>query len=148
LDAQLSGFGLRISAPRQGRPDGRRVWQALYRINGKLKRETLGNIATIPKVDDARNVARESLRKAHAGIDPAEERRKAEAAAAHETEAAAARTRDTLGAVIDRYLAQRAKPRMRPDYYREASRPSLSTSETCSALTGRSATSPVATFAS
>ena len=53
-DAQLPGFGLRISAPRSGSKDGRRTWQAMYRVNGKLVRETLGAVAVIPKVDDAR----------------------------------------------------------------------------------------------
>ena len=121
-DSQLPGFGLRISAPRPGRQDGRKTWQAMYRVKGKLKRETIGTTALIPGVAEARELARQSLRKAQQGIDPAEERHRAEAAAAREAEAVAARARDTLGAVIDRYLAERAKPRMRPDYYKEASR--------------------------
>jgi integrase len=121
-DLQLPRFGLRISAPRRGDTDGRRVWQAFYRVNGKLKRETIGTTGTIPSVAEARELARQSLRKADQGIDPAEERREVEAAAAREAELAAARVRDTLGAVIDRYLAQRAKPRMRPDYFKESRR--------------------------
>jgi integrase len=120
-DATLPGFGLRISAPRSGQDEGRRTWQALYRVNGKLKRETIGTTATIPKLAEARERARESLRKAQQKIDPVAESRR-QAAAAEAEAAAAARTRDTLGAVIDRYLAERAKPRMRPDYYKEARR--------------------------
>ena len=121
-DSQLPGFGLRVSAPRPGREDGRKTWQALYRVRGKQKRETIGTTATIPNVADARELAWVSLHKAEQDIDPAEERRVAEAAAAHEAEATAARARDTLGAVIDRYLAERTKPRMRADYYKEARR--------------------------
>jgi hypothetical protein len=121
-DSQLPRFGLRISAPRPGSTAGRRVWQAFYRVNGKLKRETIGTTGTIPSVAEARELARQSLRKADQGIDPTEERRAAEAAAAREAELAAARVRDSLGAVIDRYLAERAKPRMRPDYFKESRR--------------------------
>jgi integrase len=121
-DSQLPGFGLRVSAPRPGSKDGRRTWQAMYRVNGRLARETIGTMAVIPNVAEAREIARESLRKAQQGIDPTAERRRAEEAAAHEAGEAAVRARDTLGSVIDRYLAERAKPRMRPDYYKEASR--------------------------
>jgi integrase len=116
------GFGLRVSATRPNNRDGRRTWQALYRVNGKLKRETIGTTATIPNVAEARELARQSLLKAQRGIDPAEERRQAISAAAREAEETAIRVRDTLGAVIDRYLAERAKPRMRPDYFKEARR--------------------------
>ena len=58
-DTQLPGFGLRVSAPRQGRA-ARKTWQTMYRVNGKLRRETLGTLATIPKVDAARDLARQS----------------------------------------------------------------------------------------
>jgi integrase len=120
-DSLLPGFGLRISAPRRGSTDGRRTWQAMYRVGGRLVRETIGSAAVI-SLAEAREIARQSLRKVQQGIDPAAERRRAEEAAAREAEEAAARVRDTLGAVIERYLAERAKPRMRPDYYKEARR--------------------------
>jgi integrase len=94
----------------------------LYRVNGKLKRETIGTTSTIPNVAEARELARQSFLKAQRGIDPAEERRQAISAAAREAEQTAVRVRDTLGAVIDRYLAERAKPRMRPDYFKESRR--------------------------
>jgi hypothetical protein len=74
------------------------------------------------RVADARELARQSLLRAQRGIDPAEERRQAISAAAREAEETAVRVRDTLGAVIDRYLAERAKPRMRPDYFKESRR--------------------------
>src|SRR4051794_10644368 len=74
-DSSLPGFGLRVAAPRPGHKEGRKSWQVMYRVNGKLVRETLGSLATPPKVDDARNRARTSLEKAQRGIHPAEERR-------------------------------------------------------------------------
>src|SRR5713226_2037773 len=72
FDSQLPAFGLRISAT------GRKSWIVMYRVDGKLVRETLGTLARIPKVDKAREVARESMRQAQAGIHPVETRRAAE----------------------------------------------------------------------
>lgn len=37
-DAQLPGFGLRISA------SGLKTWQAFYRVDGKMVREKLGSL--------------------------------------------------------------------------------------------------------
>ena len=53
----------------------------MYRVQGKLVRETLGTAAVIPNVADARARARESLLKAQAGVNPIELRRLAEQAA-------------------------------------------------------------------
>lgn len=118
-DSQLPGFGLRVGAPRPGVADGgRRTWQAMYRVRGKLVRETLGTVAAIPKVDAARDLARESMQKAQAGVHPVEDRQRA----AQRAEAAAARKRDTLAAAIDRYLSRYAVKRMRPDYFKETKR--------------------------
>jgi hypothetical protein len=113
-DSQCPGFGLRISAPARGR-EGRKVWQVLYRVRGKLVRETIGTLATFPNVVDARQRARESLQKAASGINPLDER-------LAETARQDAATRATLGAVIDRYLAEYAVKRMRPDYLKETER--------------------------
>jgi integrase len=126
-DSQLPGFGLRIAAPRPGRPekDARRTWQALYRIKGlgqgAIVRETIGTTAIIPDVADARARARASIDLAKQGINPIE-KREAERSAAER--AKAERERDTVGAVIDRYLADGgyAQRRMRPDYFAETKR--------------------------
>src|SRR5690349_23221502 len=75
-DSQLPGFGLRIS------DRGRKTWIAMYRVNGKLIRETIGTAATIPNVGDARARARESLQSAQSGINPVEARRTSAAKAA------------------------------------------------------------------
>jgi hypothetical protein len=71
-DNQLPGFGLRISET------GRKTWVVMYRVGGKLVRETPGTAAVIPNVADARMRARESLVKAQAGVNPVEQRRVSE----------------------------------------------------------------------
>jgi integrase len=101
-DTTLPGFGLRVAAA------GRKSWQVFYRVNGKQVRETLGTLATVPEVAAARALARQSMQKAQAGINPAAERQAIE--------------RATLGAVLDRYLERYAAKRMRPDYYKETRR--------------------------
>ena len=54
----------------------------MYRVGGKKVRETIGTLAAITKVEDARAQARQSVEKAQAGINPVEERRASERAAA------------------------------------------------------------------
>jgi hypothetical protein len=48
-DNQLPGFGLRISET------GRKTWVVMYRVGGKLVRETLGTAAVIPNLAHARS---------------------------------------------------------------------------------------------
>jgi integrase len=126
-DAHLPGFGLRISALRPGSVDGRRTWQVMYRVNGRLVRETIGTVATIPKVEIAREKARASLQAAQAGTNPVEARRRKKEDTEREAEAERALRQNTLSAVIDRYLEEahtgrnRKKP-MGADYYEETKR--------------------------
>jgi integrase len=115
-DTQLPGFGLRLS------DKGGRTWTCMYRVGGKLVRETIGTLALIPKVDEARERARQSMRKASDGVNPIEERQRAEEEEHRQVEAEAARQRDTMGAAIDRYLERYAVKRMRPEYYKETER--------------------------
>jgi integrase len=110
-DTTLPGFGLRVAAARAG-GEARKTGQAMYRVNGKLVRETIGTLATIPKVDVARDLARSSMQKAGRGVHPVEQRQQAEQS----------RERDTLAVVIDRYLDRYAAKRMRPDYHKETRR--------------------------
>jgi integrase len=121
-DSQLPGFGLRVAAPRPGSKDGRKTWQCLYRVNGKPVRETLGTLQLIPKVDDARDRARVSMSKAKSGAHPVEERRRADDAEKKAAEREAARQRDTLAVMLDRYLAEYGSKRWRPDTLKEVSR--------------------------
>jgi len=119
-DAQLPGFGLRIA------PGGLKTWQAFYRVNGKMVREKLGTLAQIPNVADARALARQSMTKARAGAHPVEDRRRREEEERKIAEAEGARKKNTLGAVIDRYLAERPNDRsrrpMRAEYLAETKR--------------------------
>ena len=67
-DQNLPGFGLRIS------PLGKRVWVCQYRIRGGREvLETIGSIALIPKLGDARERARASILKAREGVEPRRE---------------------------------------------------------------------------
>jgi hypothetical protein len=60
-DSQLPGFGLRISET------GRKTWVVMYRVQGKLVRETLGTAAVIPNVADARARPRKPIKGASWG---------------------------------------------------------------------------------
>ncbi len=60
-DKMLPGFGLRVSAPRPGSREGRKTWIAMYRADGKPVMETIGTLAQIPKVAEAREAARASI---------------------------------------------------------------------------------------
>ena len=87
-DALMPGFGLRIS------DKGARSWVAMYRVNCKSVMQTLGTLALMPKVDDARQRAREAIITARSGINPVEEKRAAEAGQV------------TFGAVADRWMRE------------------------------------------
>src|SRR3977135_2751163 len=72
-DNLLPGFGLRITSK------GAKSWVAMYRVRRRAVMETLGTVGLVPKVDEARQMARESLLKARAGINPVQERKRAKA---------------------------------------------------------------------
>src|ERR1041384_6865196 len=63
-DRHLPGFGVRITA------SGAKSWVAMYRVDGKAVMETIGSLAKVPKVDDARQAARDSMGKAARGENP------------------------------------------------------------------------------
>jgi integrase len=111
-DSQLPGFGLRISE------SGRKTWVALYRVGGKLVRETIGTAALIPNVAEARERARQSMQKAQAGQNPVVERRERERA----TIAAAEKLADNFRAVADRYVERYAKKNTKPTTWMELKR--------------------------
>jgi len=87
-DRHLPGFGIRVTA------NGAKSWVAMYRVNGKAVMETIGTVARIPRVDEARHAARASMEKAAAGNNPVVEKR---------VEAVRAATNTTATAVA-RYL--------------------------------------------
>lgn len=108
FDTQLPAFGLRISAT------GRKSWIVMHRVGGKLVRETLGPLARIPKVDKARELARESMRQAEGGTNAAAMKRAAKTAAPEEP--------DTFAAVADLFVERYAKRHTRPQTYAETQR--------------------------
>jgi integrase len=115
-DKVLPGLGLRVS------DSGRKTWVVLYRVNGKLVRETLGTTALLPSVAEARDRARASLQTAQKGINPVAEKRQAAQAVEVQAKADAVRQRDTLAAILDRYLAEYGAKRWRPETFAEVRR--------------------------
>jgi integrase len=95
FDAHLPGFGLRIA------DTGHKAWVVFYRIGGKQRRYTIGTMATYPKVDLARERAREILRDVERGIDPAA------------AKAAPARKIDTVAMLAEQFITRYAKPKNR-----------------------------------
>jgi integrase len=83
-----SGLILRVSASEA------KSWSVTYRVGGKKFRETLGTVAQIPNVAEARRRALASREQAEAGINPVVARRRA-------TELANA---NTFGAAAERWL--------------------------------------------
>jgi integrase len=109
FDSICPGFGLRVSK------HGSKTWIAMYRVNGKLVRETIGSLAVIPKVDVARDRARESLQKARAGTNPVTERRE-------RARAESDKLPDTFAAVADLYVERYAKKNTKETTWKEVRR--------------------------
>jgi len=92
-DSNAPGFGLRVSER------GRMTWFAMYRHEGRLRRLTLGTYPTLP-LADARDLAREALRRAAKGGDPAGEKK-------------AVKLGDTFADIARDYIKLYAKPNKR-----------------------------------
>lgn len=101
FDTVLPSFGLRISAT------GARSWVLFYRLRGVQRRYTISTVAQLPKVEDARQRARELLHDVERGTDPAEA--KAEA----KQPKAPPRAPDTVRSVAATFIQRYAKPRNR-----------------------------------
>jgi hypothetical protein len=70
FDVDLPGFCIRIT------PNDRRTACAFYRVGSRLRRATLGTLPPL-SLADARQLAREALRDAALGHDPASAKREA-----------------------------------------------------------------------
>jgi hypothetical protein len=90
----------------------------MYRVNRKEIMETLGTMAVMPNVAQARDAARASMLKARQGINPVEQRRANDAAQA----AAIAVQQFTFGRLVDRYMKEYAERHTRPSTARETRR--------------------------
>src|SRR5208282_3680557 len=75
-DAEIKGFGVRVSAPTRRHPDGARSFFVNYRALGVERRLTIGDYPTWSALA-ARNEAKELRRRIDRGEDPARERREA-----------------------------------------------------------------------
>jgi integrase len=64
FDTVLPGFGIRVFE------SGVRSWFCFYRLNGKQRRHTIGTLARIPRLEDARQRARDILAMVDRGEDP------------------------------------------------------------------------------
>lgn len=93
-DDALPGFGMRVSS------GGARTWVLMYRYNGVKRRMKIGDAKT-KGLADARDDAREALRKAEKGLDPATEKKQLTARA------------DTVKELADLYIEQHAKKKKR-----------------------------------
>ena len=86
-DTDLTGFGLKVT------PAGNRIYVLQYRINGRLRRYTIGKHGAPWTPEQARREAERLRGKVAAGRDPAEAKEKA--------------SRDlTISELCDRYLAE------------------------------------------
>jgi integrase len=88
-DEETHGFGLRVS------DSGRKTWVVLYRHHGRLRRLTLGTYPSL-SLADARERAKDALRAAAKGKDPAGEK-------------LADRERDTFKELAEDYIELHAK---------------------------------------
>jgi integrase len=100
-DDDLPGFGVRMRG-------GSKKWDCQYRVNGKQRRESLGDVRKV-SLEDARKIARQRFAQVELGTDPAAERAQARAQAL------------TLGVVISPYLEAK-QYQLRPNTLKAAVR--------------------------
>jgi integrase len=78
-DDSVKGYGLRVSAPSEQHPKGKRVFFVMGRVKGKLVQFGIGPYGTYTE-DQARKRAQSILQDMREGIDPREAKREDEAA--------------------------------------------------------------------
>ncbi len=92
-DTSISGFILRVSYA------GRKTWGIVYRHDGRKRRLTLGTYPSL-SLADAREWAKDALREAAHGNDPAADKQ-------------AKRKAETLGELAAEYIEKHAKKKKR-----------------------------------
>ena len=116
-DRHLPGFGLRVT------DKGARSWIAMYRVRGKPVMETLGTLAQIPKVDDARRLAREAMARAAVSKEhPTEAKRRQQREEAERHREAERAVLSSLRAVAERYVERYAKRHTKETTWKEVER--------------------------
>jgi integrase len=103
FDSELPGFGLRI------RSGGSKTWCVQYKFGTKHRRIVLGSLSTLDP-GKARETAKDLLAAVRLGRDPAGDRTEAQA-----------KTAETFGALLPRFLA-RQRARLKPRSYEEVER--------------------------
>src|SRR5690242_8030107 len=103
-DAELAGFGLRVSAK------GKRTWIAQWRFGSQQRRFKVGQWPEL-RADKARKQARDILAAARNGQDPQAARSEARE-----------QTAVTLGSIAALYLTRVVEPRQRPKTVAERKR--------------------------
>lgn len=93
FDTEVRGLALRVTG------SGHKSWAVLYRHRGRLRRLTLGSAAVL-SLADARQRARDTVRDAQDGADPATEKQQ------H-------RTAETIADLATDYIERYAQPRKR-----------------------------------
>jgi integrase len=106
-DDQLIGFGLRVT------PNGAKSFVVEGRVNGRMRRFTVGPVQLF-SVSEARLRARTLLAEMHDGKDPQAKRR------------AARQQSDTLGGMLDDYIAAKGVRQTTANKYRAQMRRNLS----------------------
>jgi integrase len=89
FDSATPGFALRVTST------GHRSWTVLYRHGGRARRMTLGAYPALP-LADAREAAKDALRRAAKGEDPAAQK-------------GIERAAETFGEVAEQYIERHAK---------------------------------------
>jgi len=107
FDAGFPGLALRVT------DKGRKSWSLFYRLNGRLRRFTIGRYPAI-KPALARREATTALERVRLGIDPAEEKRERRDKPSPETE--------TFEALVQDYLERHLRKNSAAATYQEAKR--------------------------
>ncbi len=107
FDASFPGLALRVT------DKGAKSFSVFYRLNGRLRRFTIGSYPQI-KPADARREAQAALDRVRIGTDPSEEKRVRRAQRTPEAE--------TFGAVLEDYLERHVRPNTRESTYIEKKR--------------------------
>ncbi len=112
----LDGAGLYLTV----RPSGAKAFNLRYRHGGAPRNLTIGPVSI--GLAEARRLAQEARGEIARGNDPCAQKNARKAAALAEELAKREPTRDSVGAVAERFLAQHVRPKTRPASQRETER--------------------------